>query len=256
VDEPIFAKKLRTWVYRGFPELGDFGGMGLGATVGQVVSHSEFLENSHKAAELVWLKMDKNAAANGAIMRTSILGCLDFTDTSKVVENTRRICKVTHYDSRCVSSCVLTTVAICRMLQGQAAKTDEDLKQLLQEALKIALPLCEEEYKEAFLSHVVKDSSQESLESLKLDESKAIGYTFKCMGSGVWGLLSKRNFKETLISLAKEGGDSDTNGAVCGALLGTKIGYSNLPKDWLAALKNKSWLDDKVVAFLKLLHLG
>lgn len=71
------------------------------------------------------------------------------------------------------------------------------------------------------------------------------------MGSGFWGLVSQKSFKETLTLLAKEAGDADTNGAVCGAMLGCKIGYANLPQDWIAAMPNKEWLDKKVAQFIK-----
>jgi hypothetical protein len=40
---------------------------------------------------------------------------------------------------------------------------------------------------------------------------------------------------------------------VCGALWGARYGYSALPRDWLAAMPNKAWLDRKVVRFLNLL---
>ena len=36
-EEKIFAKKLKNWIQHGFPELGDFAGMGLGANVQQVI---------------------------------------------------------------------------------------------------------------------------------------------------------------------------------------------------------------------------
>jgi len=48
---------------------------------------------------------------------------------------------------------------------------------------------------------------------------------------------------------------SKRNGAACGALFGARVGYSNLPQDWLAALPNKKWLDKKVVAFLRMVGL-
>ena len=35
-DEKTFAKKLSRWIRKGFPELGDYAGMGLGANVSQV----------------------------------------------------------------------------------------------------------------------------------------------------------------------------------------------------------------------------
>lgn len=38
-DERVFAQKLTNWIYYGYPELGDHGGMGLGANVSQVIRH-------------------------------------------------------------------------------------------------------------------------------------------------------------------------------------------------------------------------
>ncbi|KAJ5076604.1 hypothetical protein M0811_06184 [Anaeramoeba ignava] len=56
VDEKDFARRLLNWIYNGFRELGDSGGMGLGSTVGAVVSSNEFLDNPHYCAEVVWEK--------------------------------------------------------------------------------------------------------------------------------------------------------------------------------------------------------
>ena len=46
--------------------------------------------------------------------------------------------------------------------------------------------------------------------------------------------------------------DSARNGAVCGALMGARIGYSKLPKDWLESLVHKWWLDEKMKKFLEI----
>jgi len=109
--------------------------------------------------------------------------------------------------------------------------------------------------RDEFHRYVVRNSTQETLTSLQLDEGRSIGYTFKCLGAGFWGLCSKQNFQEALNMLIKEAGDADTNGAVFGAMLGCKLGYSQLPKEWLVALPNRKWLDNKVVEFLKLIEL-
>jgi ADP-ribosylglycohydrolase len=41
-DERIFVKKLKRWIEHGFPELGDFAGMGLGANVQKVITSTIF----------------------------------------------------------------------------------------------------------------------------------------------------------------------------------------------------------------------
>jgi len=53
---------------------GDKCGMGLGATVGAVLRHPKFLVDPHTAASEVWTHTGRRIAANGAVMRTSILG--------------------------------------------------------------------------------------------------------------------------------------------------------------------------------------
>jgi ADP-ribosylglycohydrolase len=53
-----------------------------------------------------------------------------------------------------------------------------------------------------------------------------------------------------LETLIREGGDTLVNGSLCGAMLGAKIGYSNLPKDWIEALPGKDRIDDQVRRFL------
>ena len=47
--EPVdFAKKMRNWSRKGFEELGDMGGMGIGRTTYSVLHHPNFLTNPHQ----------------------------------------------------------------------------------------------------------------------------------------------------------------------------------------------------------------
>jgi ADP-ribosylglycohydrolase len=49
-------------------------------------------------------------------------------------------------------------------------------------------------------------------------------------------------FEELIVNFIMEGGDADTNAAVAGAVLGTYIGYANLPSHWTLGLEHKEWL--------------
>jgi ADP-ribosylglycohydrolase len=199
------------WINRGFPELGDVSGMGLGATTAQVVHHPEFLQNPHAAAEAAWVRLNRNAAPNGAVMRTSILGVLDHDDLDRVVANTVRIAKVTHFDSRCLASSVAATTAIALMLQGaHDVESDEGLQQVIDKAVAHGLKVLEPQYAEEFKQHIKGDASVASLHSLELDDAWKIGYTFKCVGSGFWGLCASNDFKHMINLLVREGGDADT----------------------------------------------
>lgn len=47
--EPVdFAKKMKNWSRKGFEELGDMGGMGIGRTTRSVLHHPNFLTDPHQ----------------------------------------------------------------------------------------------------------------------------------------------------------------------------------------------------------------
>eukprot|EP00823_Brevimastigomonas_motovehiculus_P009935 TRINITY_DN97_c0_g1_i4.p1 TRINITY_DN97_c0_g1~~TRINITY_DN97_c0_g1_i4.p1 ORF type:complete len:396 (+),score=90.05 TRINITY_DN97_c0_g1_i4:188-1375(+) len=251
VKETVFAKKLLKWIDEGFSDLGDTGGMGLGATVHAVCSHSKFLSDPHVASKTVWERNNKNVAANGAVMRTSVLGCFEHEDLNKVIANTTRVAQITHWDPRCVASCITITTLIAQMLQGKKHETLKEREALIDVSKDHAVSLLEGKQKEEYLQYL----NGKTLEDFALSHSTSIGYTLKCSACGVYAMRTDQSFKATLNALAHEGGDADTNGAVCGAVLGCRLGYSKLPADWLNALPHKKWLDKKVVAFLKTMKL-
>ena len=59
--------------------------MGIGITVKRTLNHPFFLERPHEAAKEVWERSGRYLAANGAVMRTSILGALSFNGWLPVV---------------------------------------------------------------------------------------------------------------------------------------------------------------------------
>ncbi len=49
-----------------------------------------------------------------------------------------------------------------------------------------------------------------NVKDLKLDDAAKIGYTFKTMGCGFYGLLQGRDFRTTIMEVVMEAGDADT----------------------------------------------
>ena len=60
-----------------------------------------------------------------------------------------------------------------------------------------------------------------------------------------------------MMKLILEGGDSNSNGCVAGALLGCKVGYSHLPQEWVQGLRKKqtTWLNVKINHLLHMIGL-
>jgi ADP-ribosylglycohydrolase len=233
VVENDIAKRIHDWAYSG--------GRGLGNTVYNVISSPKFIFEPHEVAKQVWLNSGKNNAANGAIMRTSIMGVWEFDNLENVKLNTEKIAKITHFDPRCVGSCFAVTSVISKLLQNET-----DCLKLTDFAIEHT-----KNY-DIRIKEFLEISKNKSIEGLKLDEQKSIGYTLKTMGAGFWA-LQQNDFKKAILEIVNQGGDADTNGAVAGGILGAKLGFSGLPRDWIDGLLNKDKLNrlfDKLIQIM------
>lgn len=233
VDEIAFAEELYGW-FSGTP-------MGIGQTVYRVVTLPQFTLYPHKGSELVWKLSKGRSASNGAIMRTSILGTYEFWDYQKVEGNTEKIAKVTHWDNRCVGSCVVLTLLISHMLFETKFLNVEQLCQI------------GDRY-DSCIRQYIESSYSLSIEELNLDESSSIGYTLKALSAGLWAYFHAVNFEDGLLKIIHEGGDADTNASVAGSVLGVKFGYDSIPPKYIDGLIHKDKLEDKFNKYITLLY--
>lgn len=116
-----FSEKLLSWKDHGFPELGDTQGLGIGSTINMVVSHENFLKDPINCSKEIWINSNKRLAANGAMMRTSVLSIMNIfksirdplTIHQDFYKSIKMMCLVTHYDLRCILSCWI----LCYLIQ-------------------------------------------------------------------------------------------------------------------------------------------
>ncbi|KAJ4460267.1 putative ADPribosylglycohydrolase superfamily protein [Paratrimastix pyriformis] len=125
---------------------------------------------------------------------------------------------------------------------GQSTATPEETRALADRALRLAEAKLDPQYLEEFRRYC----TAQRVEDLQLDEYRAIGYTMKCIGSGFYALTCGKDFRTVINEITQEAGDADTNGAVAGAMLGCKVGYSHLPQDWVRGLAWHDWLMQKI----------
>jgi len=89
----------------------------------------------------------------------------------------------------------------------------------------------------------------DSLEDLSLggtgEPGSNIGYVYKALGCAAWA-IKQPSFREAITKIVQQGGDSDTNAAIAGSLLGCHLGYTGIPPEWIAGLKHREWLEKKV----------
>ena len=230
LDKSNVAQHLFEWFQNG--------GMGIGRSTFKVLNFPQYTSNPEKAAEHVWKMGKKNNASNGAIMRTSILGSWNYLSLDKVIENTENICKLTHPDPRCIGSCVVITSLIRSLLLNEEI--------IFQQLINTA-----NEYDSRIVDYIELGKNG-TIEQLELSNEMELGYTLKTMASGLWAFSNETNFKDTIMQIILQGGDADTNASVAGAILGVKLGFSNLPIDLIEGLIYKNELEEKADKYIEL----
>jgi ADP-ribosylglycohydrolase len=62
------------------------------------------------------------------------------------------------------------------------------------------------------------------------------GFVLVTLGNAFYELVHARSFEEGVVATVRRGGDSDTNAAVAGALLGAVHGREAVPPQWRKAV--------------------
>ena len=212
------AKNFKAWA--------DGEPLGIGNNTYKVLSFGDYVERPFEAAKLVWEMSKKQSAANGGLMRTSVVGLFP-----KAVEQCAAdICRLTHYDSRCIGSCVIISSIIHSLVYKFEALT---YHQILEIANKYDNRIAE----------YIDLSINPDIRALDLQDEKSMGYTLKTLAAGLWAYWNSPSFEEGLLAVVNAGGDADTNAAVACAILGAKYGYSSISSDFVEGLLHKDQLE-------------
>lgn len=152
-------------------------------------------------------------------MRTSVIGCLN----RDIEEMAADVCRLTHYDPRCVGSSVIVSMVIHQLIYYAHTMTPEEVIQLGRKY-------------DGSIEYYVQRATDPDIASLMLGEKEKRGYTLKAMGAALWALWHPADFTEGLVTVVNEGGDADTNGAPAGAVLGARFGYDAIPAEYTEGL--------------------
>ena len=207
-------------------------GEGMGMTTFKVFTYPNFIADPHNAAKAVWEESDCQIAANGGVMRTSVMGLWDFQTPDKIPANTEAVCRITHADPRCIGSCVIISMLINELVKGRTVG-----QALYDDLISLA-----NRYDERIQPFIELALQADDIADLELDSEHSMGYTLKTLAAGIWAIAHAESYQQGITAVIMEGGDADTNAAVAGALLGGKFGLSTIPKHWIDELTWQRYL--------------
>ena len=210
--------------------------MGIGENTYKVLMNSDYVEHPLEISKKVWEMSRCQSAANGGLMRTSIVGLFP-----KAIEQcAANICRLTHYDPRCVGSCVIVSELIHSLVydnKGLAYHQIRDIGQRYDERI----------------AEFVDLSLNTDIRALELQDEDTVGYTLRTLAAALWAYWHAKTFEEGLLAVVRAGGDADTNAAVACAVLGAKFGSNAIHLEYLDGLVYKDQLDEVIDGMIKLI---
>lgn len=167
---------------------------------------------------------NRESQANGALMRISPLGIFGCKyDLDRVSEYASTDASLTHPHPVC-----LQTNALFAMAVANAVGTRKGAKELYKRIEDWAQGM----NVDARLMKAIVNAS----ESPPADYVQQQGWVIIAFQNALWQLLHAATLEEGVVDTVMRGGDTDTNGAIAGALLGAVYGRDAIPKQWMDKL--------------------
>jgi ADP-ribosyl-[dinitrogen reductase] hydrolase len=161
------------------------------------------------------------SAGNGSVMYCAPLGVVRARQPELLVEEAPALSRLTHWDGRCQTACLAVTLAVAALVRGEAADA----------AVLNGLAVVADREGGEELEFLVGEAGR-----VRQIDGPDMGFALFTAGIALQVAGEELDFEEGLRYVVGLGGDTDTNAAVAGALLGALHGIDAIPPDWLGTL--------------------
>ena len=226
-----FARRIVRWL--------DENGRGCGITTSEVVSLLARGVPVPEAARQVYESKGR-IAPNGAVMRCAPVAVARLNDAERLIADSAATATVTHYAPLCQWSCIIINAVIAQLIRGRqpdlagilAAARSDGSTDLAAKSRSDGIP-------SAVFDAIATGVRPPADMTWMRRDHRLIGHTLLATQAGLWAAATPMDFEEAIVEVISVGGDTDTNGAVAGAVLGARYGASAIPERWLACVPER-----------------
>jgi ADP-ribosylglycohydrolase/fructose-1,6-bisphosphatase/inositol monophosphatase family enzyme len=193
----------------------------VGSSIARALTNvDEQAASDGRAAAAARSAANADSQANGGLMRVSPLGIWGaFRNPAKVADAARSDSALTHPHPVCQDAAAAFTVTLARAIsEGLGPR----------QTYASALEWCAE----ARIQPAVRNALESAQHEPPHDYVSQQGWVLIAFQNAYYQLLHAANLEEGVVATVRAGGDTDTNAAICGALLGAVHGRDQLPLQW------------------------
>ena len=213
------AAVYASWKASGPFDCGGTTGTALGAAV------VALRNGGQSVAQAAMRAANVNSQANGALMRISPLAIFGHSlDIAALMEAARQDARLTHPNQVCQDANAIFAAAVAHAIQSGSDP---------QKTYEYALTLTSS----SELSTVVVERLRAAAASppTEFTTSKS-GWVLVAFQNAFFQLLHASSPEKGIVNTVRAGGDTDTNAAIAGALLGAVHGRQNIPRQWIGRI--------------------
>jgi ADP-ribosyl-[dinitrogen reductase] hydrolase len=235
--DDLVARHL-AWFASGPPDVGALTARVLGRVGGTRAAGAGPGALAEQAARATWEERGPEVSAgNGSVMYCPPLGAAYGGRPDLLADLAPRLSALTHFDARCGTAVLAVTLAVASLVRGESAD------QAVADALGAVGDRDGGEELE-FLTQAVGDG--------RPIDGPDQGFCLFTAAVGLQAVARGSGFEEELRRVVALGGDTDTNGAVAGALLGAADGWDGLPSAWLDRLAERASIEAEARSLARL----
>mgnify|MGYP002623856011 CR=1 FL=1 len=231
IDLYDIALKFSTWKNRGsYTPFGE--PLGMGRTCAKAIDN---FDEGHDEPTTCGLT-DINSNGNGSLMRIlpiAYYAIEKHLKDTEILELVRQISSITHAHEISILGCYIYVRYVMFILNGKDKLAAYNMTKA------VDYTMFSEETRAPYERLIKGDISK-----LNVNDIKSTGYVVDTLEACIWVLLKSENYKEAIIGAINLGGDTDTIGALTGALAGIIYGYDFIPEEWKNEIARKEYLLD------------
>ena len=172
-------------------------------------------------AEMLEARANQDTQANGSLMRASPLGVFGAgMPRSALAQLAERDSMLSHPHAVCRAACAVFVTTI-----ADAITTGASGLELFERASEFSR------------GSVIEDTLRAAQTALPISDGANMGWVRIALQHAFFHLRNTSDFEAALIQTVVKGGDTDTNGAIAGALLGAALGAEGIPLRWRESVR-------------------
>ncbi len=194
-----------------------------------------------------WDQVGTDSFGNGGAMRIAPIGCFYYADLEAIKANAILSAQITHNHPEGLAGAVAQATAVGLAFQYGLSSEPIELEKFCDSITARVIDM-----DKGFCKALdgIKSISRGSM--LEVIEATVGRYNLslraiESVPAAIGAFVLTHSFREAVVLAVNLGGDTDTIGAMAGAIAGAYYGYGQIPREWLSPLENGAKGRDYVI---------